>query len=348
MHYSLDQTSDYSYKELYSYLNINSVPDFVKQAECMTKASAGTLPDEAFADKYHRAFPISSAPDVYISNAYFVNKKAELSKLWGDNYVGEVEGRITKAAELFNIKGDLVTYSAKLMEKEAADYSENVIASFDIGGTSYDLFPYKTAEDIKYQAAVFAGNIKNYPFTWRPKIAHSFIEKAAEIGINELPDIICKYGGMFFPDVREFQNTLARRMRKLGEDYQSKYQPILEKAAEVSSREDAMNICAEAYKIEKESGIYEKPLVYREMGDIVDRTMILGMDKLANLMNVVKMNNDYYNISDLQKISKDIYKQAFGCDIDPANINELREVLPTIPGSDVALLRELSGIQSVN
>lgn len=346
MKYSLDVTSDYSYRELYSYLNINTTPDFVKQGECMTKLAADELLDDAFADKYHRAFPINSAPDVYVSNAYFMNKKAELEKLWGTNYVTDVETRINKAAEVFSIKGDLDKYNTNIMEKSAADYSEKSIASVEMGDTTYDLFPYKTAEDIKFQAEQFVNNIKNYPFAWRNKIAHAFIEKAAEAGIDEMPDLICKYGGMFFPDVREFEDTLARRMRKLSEVYQKQYQPILEKAAAITCREDAYNVCAEAYKIEKSAGVYDKPLVYREFGDIVDRTMTLSMTKLADIMNVVKMDGDYYKIDDLQKVSKDIYKQAFGCDIDPANASELRDVLPTMPGSDVALFRELSNISA--
>ena len=345
--YSLDQTTDFSYRELHSFLDINTIPEFVKQGECLTKEAANSLPDEAFADKFNRAFPISSAPDVYISNAFYINKKAELIKLWGEHYANTVQGRLIKAAELFEITSDIEKYNQNFMEKSAQDYAEHNVASFVIGNTSYDLFPYKTAEDVVSQADQFAKNISNYPFGWRPKIASAFVKQAAELGIKELPDIICKYGGMFFPDAREFQETLARRMRKLGQEDQQKYQECLTKAASMSSREDALNICEAAYYIEKAAGVYEKPMLYREMGDIVDRTMTLTLDKIAEYLNVVKMAGDCYKVSDLQKVDKDIFKQAFGVDIDPAKTAELKEILPTMPNSDVALFRELSGISAI-
>lgn len=342
----LDVTSDYSYRELNSFLDLNTIPNFVKEGQCMTKAAADELPDEAFADTYNRAFPINSAADLYVSSAFFMNKRAELVKLWGENYAKGVEERITKAAQVFDITKDIESYNERLAQKQAADYPERTLVSFDIAGTTYDLFPYKTAADMTTQADVFSRNINNYPFVWRSKIASEFIKQAAELGVAELPDIICKYGGMFYPDLREFEATLARRMRKLSAAHQEKYQKCLTKAANVSSREDALQICAEAYLIEKAAGVYNKPALYREMGDIVDRTMTLDVQKIAEAFDVIKMDNDCYRVSDLQKISRDVYKEAFGCDINPENINELREVLPTMPGSDVALLRELSGISA--
>ena len=347
MKYSLDQLTDYSYKELHSFLPLDIIPAYVKEAECITKADTQDLPDEAFADKYHRAFPIKSASDVYISNAYMMNKRAELTDLWGEGYVNEVGLRIVKAAELFNIIDDIRVYNNKLDDKQAQDYTEKTLVSFDVAGNNYELFPYKTAEDIKYQAEQFAVNISNYPFNWRPTIASEFIKQAAELGVDDLPEIILKYGGYHLPDTREFTNTLAKRMRKLSSDYQEKYKPLIEKSATIGSREDAFKICAEAYQIEKLAGVYEKPLLYREVGDIVDRTMTLSIQKIGEYMNVIKVGGDCYRISDLQKIDKDVYKQAFDCDIDPTKVAELQEVIPTVPLSDWALFQELSNIHPV-
>ena len=345
--YSLDHLTDYSYKELHQFLGNVELPSFVKEAEVFDKSAANALPDDAFADKYNRAFPINSPSDIYISNAYFINKKAGLIKLWGDHYVSDVEARITKAAELFNIKDHLDNYNSNLNTKLAADYTEDVVASVDIGGMTYDLFPYKTAEDLKCQATVFSNNIKNYPFEWRTKIAAEFVKKAGDLGLTELPDIVCKYGGTYFPDLREFQTTLERRMRKLSESYQEKYKDCIEKAASVSCREEAMKVCEQAYKIEKEAGVYDKPLLYREMGDVVDRTMVLNLDKIAELMNVVKIGENCYSIEDLQKVSPEIYKEAFECNVNVKNAQELRDFLPTAPLSDTALFFELSNIKPV-
>lgn len=107
MKYSLDQTTDFSFRELHAFLSGVEIPEYVKNAEMLTKEAADTLPDSAFADQYHRAFPIKSAEDTYLSNVHFVQKRAELTNLWGENYVNDVATRLIKAAELFNIYGDL-------------------------------------------------------------------------------------------------------------------------------------------------------------------------------------------------------------------------------------------------
>jgi hypothetical protein len=347
MRLSLDQTTDYSFQELHSFLHGNQLPEFVKQAEVVTKEALSSLPTEAFADRYHRAFPIDSAPNVYVSNAYFMNKRAELEDLWGKNFVTEVEERLTKAAEILGIQEDTVRYNSSLMEKSASDYDEQYVASFDIGGCAYDLFPYKTAADLSKQAELFNNNIKNYPFGWRRTIAQNFIKQAEVLSIDELPDLVCKYGGLYFPDTRLFQAELERRMHKLSEKIQEKYKPIVEKAASCSSRDDSFAVCAEAYGIEKEAGVYDNNRVYQQLGDIVDKTFNLSLHKVADLLNVVNMAGDTYAIEDLKKISSDIYKQAFGVDLDPTKEAELKDVLPTMPLSDVALFRELSGVKAL-
>jgi hypothetical protein len=95
------------------------------------------------------------------------------------------------------------------------------------------------------------------------------------------------------------------------------------------------------------AGVYDKPLFYREFGDIIDRTMTLTLSKIAEYLDVVEMAGDTYKMSDLQKVSKDVYQQAFNAEIDPTKTAELKEVLPTMPASDVALFRELSGIKAL-
>ena len=191
MNYNLDMTSDYSLRELHGFLDISTIPDFVKSGELLTKEAAAAMNEEAFADRYHRAFPIDNAANVYVSNAYFVNKRAALEDKWGSNYVSEVEARIVKAAELFDIKQHIESYNSGLNVKQANDYAENWLVNID----GYELFPYKTASDLAYQAENFAKDIKNYPFAWRSKIASEFVDAANRYAIGELPDLICKYAG---------------------------------------------------------------------------------------------------------------------------------------------------------
>ncbi|NBQ70011.1 MAG: hypothetical protein EBU46_14770 [Nitrosomonadaceae bacterium] len=133
-------------------------------------------------------------------------------------------------------------------------------------------------------------------------------------------------------------------MKKLAEDKQAAYEPLLEKAARASSAEDYYEICGEAYEVEKQAGAWDYAVTRRTLGDIIDRTFTLSIDKVAALLNVVDMAGEPYSMNDLQKVSKDVYKEAFGADLDPSNGDQLRDILPTMPLSDVALFRELSGV----
>jgi len=344
MNYALDITTDFSLAELNSFLDRNTLPEFVKVGEVLSKEAIDSLQSDAFADRYHRAYPIESPANVYVSNAYFINKKAALEDKWGKNYVTEVEDRIAKAAELFNITEDLANYNSQLNEKTAADYTEQAVSTITQDGRSFELFPYKTAEDVSYQAEAFAHNVKDYPFAWRSKIASDFITAATELGIDELPNIICKYAGQYFPDTRNFKTELNRRMNKISSEQAKEQYTELLKHADIASRDEAMEVCNKAYTIEKSAGVYDNNALYTSLGDIIDRTFTLNIDKIAALLDVVKMAGDTYAMDDLKKISAEVYKQACGCDLDPTKEAELREVLPTLPMSDVALLRELSGI----
>ena len=348
MKIALDVLSDYSHRELYSFLDVNTIPDFVKQAEVITKEAADKLSEDGFADRYHRAFPIDSPANVYVSNAYFINKKAELEKIWGKKYVTEVESRIDKSAELFEIEENIKAYNNDLTVKTAADYTEKCVSSIQSGQGTYELFPYKTAADIEKQAQFFANDIKNYPFQWRCQIASDFVKAAIENSAEELPELVCKYAGYYFPDTRNIATELTRRMNKISnEKAKQEYKTLIEKASSVSSRESALELCGEAYNTEKRAGCYENNALSSTLGDIVDKTFTLSFEKVAELLNVVNMDGEPYSVNDLKKVSKDIYKQAFGCDIDPASDSDLYDILPTMPKSDVALFRELSGVNSL-
>ena len=84
--------------------------------------------------------------------------------------------------------------------------------------------------------------------------------------------------------------------------------------------------------------------VASEIGDLVDRVYSLSLDKVAEILDCIEMAGDFYKLAELTAISPEIYKEAFGCDIDPSNRSVLRDVLPTMPASDVSLFRELSGV----
>ncbi|NBQ67401.1 MAG: hypothetical protein EBU46_00675 [Nitrosomonadaceae bacterium] len=346
MKWNLDQTTDYSYRQVYAYLrDYHDTPEFVKQAELDTEDTVEKLSENSFADRYHKAFPIHSPASTYVSTVFFKNKQAELTEQWGEKYVDEVATRLNKAAELHGIVGEIGKYQEHLQNLNAAGPEERFVASVKHGEESFDLYPFKTKEDLVKAAESFNKDIQQYPFEWRFELANNFVKYAEEFGIEELPDLLCKYAGIFFPDTRLFGNELTRRLNKISQrvDHE-KYNALQTDLEKAASMDDYFAICKKAHDLEQLCGAYDYKSLRNTLGDIVDRTFTLNREKVAALLDVVDMAGEPYQVAALQKVSKDLYKEAFGVDIDPSNVSQLRDVLPTMPLSDVALFRELSGI----
>lgn len=345
MKLSLDQTTDPSYQELYRYLKHADVPDFVKEAELADSEALAKLGEEAFADRYHRAYPINDSVNTYVSNAYFINKRAQLEEKWGKNYVNEIEARIQKAASIFGITDKLEDFARSTEKIASRGPEERVVYTAVLPEGNFDLFPYKTAADLTKQASLFTKHLSDYPFAWRHDISTSFVKAASELQVDELPDIVLKYAGMIYPDISMFHNELQRRFNKIAARVDvKKYEEVVKQAEAAGSVDDYLVVCGNMYELEKSAGAYDYQSLRQTLGDIVDRTFTLSVEKVADLLNVVDMGGETFHVPQLQKVSKDIYKEAFGVDIDPSDSNQLRDVLPTMPLSDVALFKELSGI----
>lgn len=346
MKLSLDQTTDNSYQQLFSLFRGIALPDMVKQAELDTKESVEKLPTEAFADRYNRAFPIYSAPSTFVSNAYFQSKKASLEKKWGTNYVTTVDDRLKKAAAIFGIEEELASFGSDLEKSASAGPEERVLCTIkDADNNEYDIFPYKTAADLSDAAERFANTLSQYPFSWRTQIADSFVKAASENEVDELPEIVFKYAGQYYPDPIAIVDETKRRLSKIaGKVSQDEKAALLKQAAEVSDIDSALTLCSELYRVEKKAGAYDSRMLRPVLGDVVDRIFVLSPEKVASLLDVIDMAGDTYTVSSLQSVPREIYKQAFGADVDPSDRNQLQDILPTMPLSDVSLFRELSGI----
>lgn len=349
MNPSIDVTTDYSYRELYQFLKTSEVPEFVKTADVEELSNTSGLAKTAFAAPEYRAFPIHNQPSVFLANAYFLNKKASLEKLWSKPYVAQVEANIKSAAEIFGVEKECEKYAADLMEKEAAKTAEpKYVYTVKIGEDETPQFPYRTAEDLQKAAEYFVKHMPSYRFEWRRDIATNFVKAAKEMGLDELPDLICKYAGMFYPDLNQVDMQLRYRMGKLGLEGNEKlaYEKVIEDVPNCSSKDEFFKLAETVHLIEKLAGLQHTG-VESPLKDPVDAIFTIGVEKVAELVDVVDMHGEKYNLQDLKKVSADIYKEAFGIDIDPSNDTILRDVLPTMPRSDVALFRQLSKAQPV-
>lgn len=349
----LDQLSDASNLQLYRLLQGVELPDFVKDAALDDETSVADLEKSAYADQVNIAYPINTPARVYVSNAFFQSKKAEFEQKFGTAHKMDVENRIKEAAELFSISREIEAYNEAYEKRASADYEvQHVCLLEDNELGQQEFFPYRTPEEFRKSAEVFVANINQYPFEWRTQISRSFLSKAAEVGVDELPDLICKYAGIFYPaHTADIANEVARRANKLASKTASAQ--LKELATAVSgfdsfdSIDDVMKIAEIVYRVEQNDGAYERPKTAELLPDPVDKFFVHSPEKVAQILNVVDMGGEKFQLDTLKKVSSDKYKEAFGVDIDPSNEEQLRDILPTMPLSDVALFRELTGVQPV-
>lgn len=348
---AFDQQSDYSGKELYNFLRGADLPEYVKTAELEDSSELRELPKTAFADADRGIYPINTPARVYVSNAYFINKKAAISKLYGEGYVSQLENKIAEAADVFGISEDLADYNNRLNIKVASDYEEQHMVDFKVDGMSsaVQLYPVKTAADLSDSAEAFSSQISNFPFQVRVDGSKNFVKAARELGVDDLPELLLKYAGMYYPDLAEIEQELWRRSTKLASDlHKQVYQAIANDVPNMTSIDEVMKIAETCFNIENMEGLYEKTKVAQILGDPVDSFFKAPVAKVAQDLSYVEAHGEKYRLEDLQKVSKDKYEEAFGdCGIDPDAPEKIADILPTMPRSDIKLFEEISGVRPI-
>jgi hypothetical protein len=351
MKIAFDQQTDYSGKQLYSMLAGVELPEYVKTAELEDGFEISQLPKTAFADQDRMIYPINTPARVYVSNVHFVNKKADISKLYGEDYTSQLENNIKQAAEVLGISEDLDNYNRELNIKTASDYEEQYMVEFDAPGmdAAIKLFPVKTAADLSESAATFAKNISNFPFEVRVKSAENFVKAAGELGVDEMPELIMKYAGLYYPNLGNLEHELWRRSTKLASaDHQEVYNKIRDDLYNMTSISEVMKVAETCFNIENMEGLYQNTKTAQLLGDPVDMIFTEPVTKIASDLSYVEVHGDKYKLEDLTKISKDKYEEAFGdCGIDPADPEKIAEILPTMPRSDIKLLEEITGLRPI-
>lgn len=347
---AFDQQSDFSGKQLFKMLSGVEVPEYIKTAEVEDAYELKELPKTAFADPDRRIYPINNPARIYVSNAHFINKKAAISKLYGTAYAEQLQNNIEKAAEIFDILEDIKDYNSSLNVKLASDYGEKHMVSFDIEGVPVELYPVKTAQDLIESANHFTANLKNFPFEVRASAAENFVKAARELDVDELPDILLKYAGMYYPDIPNLCDELWRRSTKLTKEaHRQIYRDISDDVENISSLDEVMKIAETCFHIENMEGLYDKKATAQILGDPVDFFFTEPVHKIASDLNYVEVHGDKYKMTDLTKISKEKYEEAFGdCGIDPDEPEKIADILPTMPRSDVKLLEEITGLRPIS
>jgi hypothetical protein len=344
---ALDQKTDFSGRELYQFLKGIEVPAFVKEASLDVAEDLEGLAPSAYGYPELEAYPINTPARTYVSYAHFVNKEAGLIDRYGKEKTAEIESRILKAAEVFGIEKTLAPLKARVILKTAA-IEPRPVYIFQMGEDRVPFFHYKTAEDLSEHAQNFAREAKKFPFKNRKEICEAFVKAAEEVGLDDLPELILKYAGFAFGDAEQVAEELRRRQSILKE---SRFVPAeLHEVYKSASTLGANGVVTlhDIYKLAEICDTLEAELkisntARQRLGDPLDKMLTISVEKAAEELNCVCMGGRVYPISELVKIPKEVYQEAFGLDddFDPKDEEALRAILPTMPKADVDFFDEL-------
>lgn len=337
---SISQQTDYSRKELYSFLSGRDLPNFVKEAS-IEEVTDSSMSKHAYADEGGKLFPCWNAASTYVSHAFFINKKAAIAEVKGTGYVEKVAKALEKAARDFNITEDIKKYNSDNVVKTAATHE----ITSPLGGDDLVLYFVKSASDCAAHANHFVKNIENFPFEWRRPMADQFVKIAEHFNIDTLPDLLLKYAGHYYPDAIAVKQELIRRGRRHPE-HKDRYEKLAADVNNIGGLDEMFKLAETCYFMEKNAGLYDKPKSRMILGDPVDKLFTLHLDKVAEMLNTVTMAGEKFDVDELEKISSDIYEKAFGFSISPKEA-EFKDIALTLPKSDVALFKQLSGVQPI-
>jgi hypothetical protein len=290
-----DFYSDYGYNFI-KILKDKEVPSFVKEADMLDQEEMDRLPDTAFASVDHRKLPITDPANVYVSAAYYFNANEKNA---------EVEDRILKAAELFEISEEIKNILPDTNTKIAQEDNQKE-STWEISAT------YKN------------GNIKKFAGD------SSSIEKFQDEFVSKVFNL-CS-----FESKMDCAEKIAQELEKSGKEVSHRILeisgrniPNLEKVAE--------QVKARAVRLPKDSQKVSLCKLADELLDSSDKT-IDGMKKLAKILESIDEENSltrFYNNSIL-----DPFASVFN-----TNINDAKKIASVIDlnGSEFSV-EELSAV----
>ena len=184
------------------------IPDYVMDYTLPEKEAASEIEDSLFADDTRRLFPVDTAANTWLSNAYFALNASELPYKQAE--AEWIQERLTKAAGIFGIEEDTVKIAEAItdgtLNKEAAaeDVDDNygwVIKSAETGEVMERKYPMFDTRGVVKAADYFNEYRGNYPIGIRRLISRNILKKANEYGMDvyDLPQTVFREAGMGIP-----------------------------------------------------------------------------------------------------------------------------------------------------
>lgn len=309
----MDITCDGPHAVLIQISDAYGLPEYVKKAEdVFLPEKAASLPDELFADRVNRRYPIGSKADTWLSAAYFAKTAGD------DGYPAvlrdHVREVIKSAAAAYGILDDV----NGIMERIEAPETEKKAEDDDLnyGDPETRMYPMFDEYGVKMAGEHFAENRNCYPADLRRRIARNILRKAAECHA-ELPDEVRREAGQGIPRVDFMSIQLVDRARRAPNEKLAEIMMDLSKGLLAASMEDmvaTLEKTAEAVAdFDRITGL---DMQY-------GRTVLAPADFLYDISvkeasdyveDTVKLGNIHFSVKKLAELPESVYSEALGDD----------------------------------
>ena len=213
----LDQVDDQNHRELYTFARVYPMPAYVKQASTEQTCRPNKLPSSAYADAGNCKFPCHTKAACYLSNVFFLNKRADIIP----KIARWIENRLQMFNEHWGIESDVQTLQAKhaAMHSDGLDQlpdSAFAIVWGDDSGCKVRRYPLRNSLEVKTAATWLQSYCDQMRFIARNAIATKILDKAAEFGAafgEELDDFLQKQAGRGVYDPAEAAEMIRNRVR---------------------------------------------------------------------------------------------------------------------------------------
>lgn len=349
----MDQNSDATLQDLYTFSRLYDFPSYVKQASpdkvfIRTEKLASTT----FADVRNRQFNCSTKAATWMSYLFFLEKRGELF----EKVSNWIEKRLDGFAHDWGISNDIKNLKekhAELHDSAIPDEDYMMVWASD-AGTIERQYPLRNRLEVKVAAEWFEEYRDHYPYSDRLTMATKIREKANQHGAflgDDLEDLLEKQAGLGTYDPKVAAGHIRNRV--LAADVPSTFKEPLEKLASEIVRnpklahdlETIKNLCKTIDtfdRMAKLSYAYSEKIPRPE--DIFC-SATFKVAKAAVDEHYTLTTGAVFHLSDFAKLALSDVRDAFGDDIanEVANgiyvdAEKMAEVSTTLPRPDAQLL----------
>lgn len=298
-----DFYSDYGYNFI-KILKDKEVPSFVKEADMLDQEEIDKLPDTAFASVDDRKLPITDPANVYVSAAYYFNANEKNA---------EVEDRIVKAAELFEISDEIKNILPDTNTKIAAEDNQKE-SRWEISATYKNGDIKKFAGDLssieKFQDDFVSKIFSLCTFESKMDCAEKIAQELEKSG-KEISNRILEVSGRNIPDLQKVANQVKARAVRLSEDSQKvSLCKMADELLESSDKNiDGMKKLAKILdSIDEQNSLtrfYNKSIL-----DPFASVFNTDINEAKKNASVIDLNGSQFSAEELNEVHQDIFKLA--------------------------------------